>query len=163
MENSYLNGIFHHFSSLRLSFCNLICFLLNVFRMYLECIGTSVRHFRLLTFRRSTGSDVIGHYKQHFFFFLFSPKVDENCGNSKNLLVPEMWKFPEIICFWGNLSGRESLTFFWKFQTGLKLRNKMTKIQENLALNLVTHTEKTDLDRKKRNKIPPSLYFFPMS
>ena len=40
-------------------------------------------------------------------------KINQNCGNSRNLLVPGilLWKFPLIIRFNGNLSGRESRHF----------------------------------------------------
>ena len=42
-----------------------------------------------------------------------SHKINQNCGNSRNLLdtVILLWKIPQIICFYGNLLGRE-----FKFQ-----------------------------------------------
>ena len=64
---------------------------------FVKCIGTSVRRSSRSAFGRSTGNDVSGHYKRHYFLFSFffsSPSstfLIEGVLGSKNLFS-ESWR-----------------------------------------------------------------------
>ena len=72
-------------------------------------IGTSVLCSSRSAFGRSTGNDVSGHFKHHYFlFFLFSPLstfLIEGVLGSKNLYGESCWEHPKTEDMQANRAG----------------------------------------------------------